>query len=174
MRASLSVMASSSVTSPSYIRCIYVYTHVYLLDNLFLYIFIFLSSARRPPVRPPLLRPVHGGAATPAAPARVGGRAGGRRRAMSGGPVLEVRGLRRAIGDRTILTDISFAVRPGDVLFVRGPSGVGKSLLLRALAYLDPLQARLCRDIWPWYGAPDDLHFSREWQSGLSFNLQHG
>ena len=37
-------------------------------------------------------------------------------------------------------TDISFSVRRGDILFVRGPSGVGKSLLLRALAYLDPIQ----------------------------------
>jgi hypothetical protein len=34
--------------------------------------------------------------------------------------------------------DISFALQQGEVLFVRGPSGVGKSLLLRSLAHLDP------------------------------------
>ncbi|EIE23944.1 P-loop containing nucleoside triphosphate hydrolase protein [Coccomyxa subellipsoidea C-169] len=53
---------------------------------------------------------------------------------------LEVHDLKRVIGDRTILTDISFSVRAGEKLFIRGPSGVGKSLLLRALAYLDPIQ----------------------------------
>ncbi len=53
---------------------------------------------------------------------------------------LEVHDLKRVIGDRTILTDISFSVRAGETLFIRGPSGVGKSLLLRALAYLDPIQ----------------------------------
>ncbi|KAG2481952.1 hypothetical protein HYH03_019085, partial [Edaphochlamys debaryana] len=55
-------------------------------------------------------------------------------------PLLEVRGLRRDIGDRTILQGISFTLEEGQVLFVRGPSGVGKSLLLRALAALDPVQ----------------------------------
>ncbi len=56
---------------------------------------------------------------------------------------LEVHDLKRVIGDRTILTDISFSVRAGEKLFIRGPSGVGKSLLLRALAYLDPIQVRM-------------------------------
>ena len=54
--------------------------------------------------------------------------------------VLEVRNLKRKVGDREIITQLSFTVREADVLFIRGPSGVGKSLLLRALAYLDPLQ----------------------------------
>ncbi len=56
--------------------------------------------------------------------------------------VLEVHNLKRAVGDRVILTNLSFTVNRGDILFVRGPSGVGKSLLLRALAYLDPIQVR--------------------------------
>ena len=59
---------------------------------------------------------------------------------MSEEAVLEVRKLKRAIGDRVIIANLSFTVRRGDILFVRGPSGVGKSLLLRALAYLDPIQ----------------------------------
>ena len=54
--------------------------------------------------------------------------------------VLEISGLKRAFGDRVIISNLSFTVRSGDILFVRGPSGVGKSLLLRALAYLDPIQ----------------------------------
>ena len=63
---------------------------------------------------------------------------------MSEESVLEVRNLKRAVGDRVIITNLSFTVKRGDILFVRGPSGVGKSLLLRALAYLDPIQ--VCHD----------------------------
>lgn len=39
-----------------------------------------------------------------------------------------------------ILADISFDLRTREVLFVRGPSGVGKTLLLRTIACLDPVQ----------------------------------
>jgi ABC-type iron transport system FetAB ATPase subunit len=41
------------------------------------------------------------------------------------------------VGGRLIHTGISFTVRTGEILFIRGPSGVGKTLLLRELAYLD-------------------------------------
>ena len=56
------------------------------------------------------------------------------------GSVLEVRNLQRAVGGRVIIHNLSFQVRQGEILFVRGPSGVGKSLLLRSIAYLDPIQ----------------------------------
>ena len=56
--------------------------------------------------------------------------------------VLEVIDLKRVVGDRTIITDLSFTVRAGDIIFIRGASGVGKSLLLRSLAYLDPIQVK--------------------------------
>jgi ABC-type iron transport system FetAB ATPase subunit len=61
-------------------------------------------------------------------------------------PLLEVRDLRRDVGDRTILTGISFVLDEGDLLFVRGPSGVGKSLLLRTIACLDHAQVRQSRE----------------------------
>ena len=54
--------------------------------------------------------------------------------------MLQVRDLQREVNERIILTNINFTLKTGDILFVRGPSGVGKSLLLRALAYLDPIQ----------------------------------
>lgn len=54
--------------------------------------------------------------------------------------VLEVRGLKRSIAESVFFDQLSFSVRTGDVLFVRGPSGVGKSLLLRCLACLDDHQ----------------------------------
>lgn len=50
-----------------------------------------------------------------------------------------VRDLARSAGaGRVLYRDISFALQQGEILFVRGPSGVGKSLLLRSLAHLDP------------------------------------
>ena len=54
--------------------------------------------------------------------------------------VLEVRDLRREVQGRVIITNLSFSILQGETLFVRGASGVGKSLLLRCLALLDPLQ----------------------------------
>lgn len=62
--------------------------------------------------------------------------------------LLEVVNLKRAFGERTIIHDISFTVRRGDILFISGASGCGKSLLLRALAYLDPIQVTP-RVAWP-------------------------
>jgi UDP-glucose/iron transport system ATP-binding protein len=48
-------------------------------------------------------------------------------------PVLEVRDLRTAI-----LKPASFALSKGECVAIRGPSGAGKTLLLRAVADLDP------------------------------------
>jgi len=44
---------------------------------------------------------------------------------------LEVRGLTRAFGGRTVLSDISFQVKHGEILIIMGGSGCGKSTLLR-------------------------------------------
>lgn len=54
---------------------------------------------------------------------------------------LVVSNLRRSVGGRLLHSGISLTVRSGDILFITGPSGVGKSLLLRSLAYLDPLDS---------------------------------
>lgn len=56
-------------------------------------------------------------------------------------PLLSVRKLQRVLGaDNVIWDDINFDLSPGEVLFIRGPSGVGKTLLLRAIAQLDPYE----------------------------------
>ena len=53
--------------------------------------------------------------------------------------VAEVAGLHKRFGDRAALTDVSLAVRPGEVLGLLGPNGAGKTTLLRVLSgYLPP------------------------------------
>lgn len=53
---------------------------------------------------------------------------------------LVVSELTREIDNKPIFASVSFSLDQGDILFVRGPSGVGKSVLLRSLAALDPIQ----------------------------------
>ncbi|MBF4161109.1 amino acid ABC transporter ATP-binding protein [Nocardioides acrostichi] len=52
-------------------------------------------------------------------------------------PLLEVRSLRKAYGDRVVLDDVSLTVAPGDVVCLIGSSGSGKSTLLRCLDLLE-------------------------------------
>src|SRR6266481_6194321 len=53
--------------------------------------------------------------------------------AFQAAPMLQVRNLRTSI-----LKPASFSLSTGEALAVRGPSGAGKTLLLRAVADLDP------------------------------------
>jgi phospholipid/cholesterol/gamma-HCH transport system ATP-binding protein len=48
-----------------------------------------------------------------------------------GGFAIEVDGLECRYGDRTVLENVSFSVRSGEIFFVIGGSGCGKSTLLR-------------------------------------------
>lgn len=50
--------------------------------------------------------------------------------------MIEFKNLVKKFGDRTILNDISFAVPEGQILFILGTSGTGKSVLLKNLVGL--------------------------------------
>lgn len=57
-----------------------------------------------------------------------------------GDVLLTVRNLCRTVNKQLLWRGISLDICRGDVLFVRGPSGVGKTLLLRTLSCLDPTE----------------------------------
>jgi len=50
--------------------------------------------------------------------------------------VIRFRGVRKAFGARPVLRDVSFDVRDGEVFFIIGASGVGKSVLIKHLVGL--------------------------------------
>jgi iron complex transport system ATP-binding protein len=55
------------------------------------------------------------------------------------GVLLDVQALRLVVGKRTLVDDVSFSVRAGDVWCVLGSNGAGKTLLLHTLAGLRPV-----------------------------------
>lgn len=74
---------------------------------------------------------------------------------MSSPASLSCQGLTKRYGDRQILADCSLTVAPGQCVLLRGPSGGGKSTLLRILALLE--DADLGRV----------SHGSQHWDAGL-------
>lgn len=65
---------------------------------------------------------------------------------MTTAPLLQAEDLRRLTADGTPLLDqVSLAVSAGERLGIEGPTGAGKSVLLRALALLDPLDGGTVR-----------------------------
>jgi len=53
------------------------------------------------------------------------------------GVTVDVRNLRKAFGAQTVLKDINFHVEAGEIFVVMGPSGSGKSVLLKHIIGLD-------------------------------------
>ncbi|MFC7477050.1 ABC transporter ATP-binding protein [Dankookia sp. GCM10030260] len=54
---------------------------------------------------------------------------------------LRLTGIRHAYGGREVIRGVDLHVRPGEILCLLGPSGDGKTTLLRLVAGLEPLQA---------------------------------
>jgi len=58
---------------------------------------------------------------------------------MNTSPVLSVTGIRKSFGNNEVLHGVSFCLPAGEVLSVIGPSGGGKSTLLRCVTNLEPV-----------------------------------
>ena len=54
------------------------------------------------------------------------------------GVSVQVRGLRKSFNSQEVLRGIDFDVKPGEIFVIMGPSGSGKSVLLRHLIGLEP------------------------------------
>ncbi|HEX5400443.1 MAG TPA: ATP-binding cassette domain-containing protein, partial [Verrucomicrobiae bacterium] len=57
------------------------------------------------------------------------------------GVSLQVRGLRKSFDGLEVLQGIDFEVQPGEIFVIMGPSGSGKSVLLKHLIGLEPPDA---------------------------------
>ena len=60
-------------------------------------------------------------------------------------PVFAMEHVSKAFGDNVVLRDISLAVQPGEVVAIIGPSGGGKSTLLRCATTLEQIDAGTLR-----------------------------
>jgi len=56
---------------------------------------------------------------------------------MSANPILTIDSLRKSFGRDEVIKGVSMAIEPSEVVFIIGPSGTGKSTLLKCLNLLD-------------------------------------
>src|SRR5580700_9519718 len=57
------------------------------------------------------------------------------------GVAVTVRGLRKSFGGQEVLRGLDFEVQPGEIFVIMGPSGSGKSVLLKHIIGLEPPDA---------------------------------
>ncbi len=91
-------------------------------------------------------------------------------------PIIEVKDFSAAYGGRTVLEDVNFSVRRGEVLFIAGDSGSGKSTVLKHLIGLQRPATGTVRidgdDLFAARGADRDRilrKFGVSFQSGALF-----
>ncbi len=55
-------------------------------------------------------------------------------------PYIKIKNLGKSYGKNEIIRDLSLDIHSGEVIVFKGPSGIGKSTLLRSLTYLESFQ----------------------------------
>lgn len=56
-------------------------------------------------------------------------------------PLLELRGIHKKFGDKTVLNGVDLTVHTGEAIAIIGPSGTGKSTILRVICGLLPVDS---------------------------------
>ena len=83
---------------------------------------------------------------------------------------LRVEDLSHGYGGEPVLSDVSLAVEPGEVLAIIGPSGVGKTTLLRFLALFEPpTRGRVRFDGTDPWSAPEGERLALRRRIGMVF-----
>lgn len=67
------------------------------------------------------------------------------RASASGAPAIEVDGLVKRYGSRTVVDGVSLAVHPGEVVAVLGPNGAGKTTTVEIIEGYRPADAGTVR-----------------------------
>jgi phospholipid/cholesterol/gamma-HCH transport system ATP-binding protein len=89
------------------------------------------------------------------------------------GVEVAVRGLRKAFSGQEVLKGIDFEVQPGEIFVLMGPSGSGKSVLLRHIIGLEPPDAGeilVAGESIQNEGVMDKHHLAMVFQSGALLN----
>lgn len=55
-------------------------------------------------------------------------------------PYIKINNLGKSYGTNEVIRDLSLEINAGEIIVFKGPSGIGKSTLLRSLTYLEPFQ----------------------------------
>ena len=73
-------------------------------------------------------------------------------------PLIELKGIRKAFGDKVVLDGADLVIYPGDSLSILGPSGTGKSTILRIMAgLLKPDEGEIYIKGERWEGSEDEI-----------------
>src|SRR2546428_168967 len=89
------------------------------------------------------------------------------------GVSVEVRGLRKSFRGQEVLKGLDFEVKPGEVFVIMGPSGSGKSVLLRHIIGLEtPDSGEILVEGKPMHGPElmDKYRLAMVFQSGALLN----
>lgn len=89
---------------------------------------------------------------------------------------IKVKGINKSFGDNHVLKDLNLEILPGETFSIIGPSGTGKSVLLKLIVGLDtPDSGQIFIDDMPLFGEANrverrDYRYSMVFQSSALFN----